>query len=385
MAERPQPSPVDQSQLQQSFQEMLSQLSGATLSSALIHLVPPTFSGGPDEDIHDWIERFEQVTLSLPSEQKNLLLDKAFIKAARAWFREELRPKLPTTDWTTSKREILEHFSGKTPQVRAYEKLMKLTYRPDRHASILYYIDEYTYLYKQAYPIHQQSEIVRAVVLSLPPNIKAKLNYMQDLSAITTVDVLKKTAKRYDQDGVEDQPNSGPVDFEMFNQSLKQAVKELSEQQILATKETLAAFMGKQMPDNAEVEEPTEEHICFARNGQRYNNPARNGQTNSNSGFRGDRQEYRNQPVCRCNGAAYSYDRRTYRNERPAYRNDRPAYRNDQQTYRNVRPAYDNNRPTYQNNPNGNNRGEQGPPAPCYSCGGDHWNRQCPRRQQNLN
>lgn len=364
---------AEQSVLQQTFQEMVTQLSGATLSSALIHITPPTFSGAPNEDIHDWVERFEQLTFSLPQEQKNLLLDKAFMKAARAWFREELRPTLAATEWNTVKRQILEHFSGKSPQVRAYEKLMQLTYRPDRHASILYYIDEYTYLYKQAYPIHQQSEVVRAVVLSLPQNIKSKLNYMQDLSAINTVETLKKLAKRYDQEGVEEPAPRGPVDIEEFNKSLREAVKELAQQQIAATKEVVAAIIGQQASTNSETESPDDEHVCLARSQPRYQ---------QNSDFRTNQQGFRNQPICQCQQSAYrarpNNGYAAYRNDRPTYRDPSPRYRNNQQLQRED-PRYP--------QPNGgyNNRNEPAPPSPCFTCGGDHWNRQCPRRKNNLN
>lgn len=352
--------------LQRSFQEMLTSLSGATLSSALIHLTPPIFSGGSNEDIHDWVERFEQLTFSLHQEQKNLLLDKAFVQAARAWFREEIRPTLATTDWNTVKRQILEHFSGKTPQVRAYEKLMKVTYDPDRHASVLYYVDDYTYLYKQAYPMYQQSEIVRAVVLSLPQYIKTKLNYMQDLSSITTIDALKKVAKRYDQDGAEAPAPRGSVDIEEFNKSLKQAVKELAEQQIAATKEVLAALVDQRATAGTETEIPYDEHMCMARTQPR--NPQNQAFPNNN--FRGNRQFSRNQPTCRCQ-----------QRERPAYCNERPTYGNERPTYNN----YQQNAQADRNSSGNNNRNEPAPPRPCYTCGGDHWNRQCPHRNKNLN
>lgn len=245
--------------------------------------------------------------------------------------------------------------------MRAYEKLTKLAYSPDRHASVLYYIDEYTYLYKKAYPIHAQEEIVRALVLSLPPNIKTKINYMQDISAINSIDVLKKLAKRYDQEATEEPTKTSPLNLDTFKTVMESVVKDLAQKQIEATKEAVAALLPKSEPSYMDIPGDEDDYMYVVQDGRRQPQRPQYGQSRGNNRGRGG-YNYRG------NYAARRYDQ-DQNNRRPY----QPNTRGNQQAYQ----------VNQQRGPNGQvTRGP--PPGPCWTCQGNHWNDECPNRG-NLN
>lgn len=339
--------------MEQTIQAMVTGISNSTLSAAIINIHPPMFSGGSSEDIHEWMDRFEQATFALPDEQKALLLGRAFTKAARPWYSDELRPKLQVLSWKEARNMILEHFSSQAKEDKFYEKLNSLKYDKDRHGCTLLFVDEYAYLYKRAYPSAQPAEIVRAAINNLPAAIRGKFNLIADIRQLKTIDDLKDIAKRYDQeDSDTTTSNAQPLDMEKFKQIMSGVVSELVEKQAERTNEVLAAFMKcPQQTDD--------------RYGRRRN--------------RNDRQAYQN-----------------YQNNRASYSGNYQRQDNQRQgqytanNYENIQG--NNSQPPRAPSPYPANRNNQfrksnrGPPSPCYYCNGDHWNSECPvNQQQGLN
>lgn len=234
-------------QLTYSITELVSQLSAATLSTAVLQLNPPEFSGGPEADIHDWLEKFERATLGLPKDQKLILLEKAFTCSARAWYRDELQTASSERDWSDIKGSILQRFSGRKSEDRYYDRLLSLKYDKNRYGSLLSFADEYIHIYRKAHQEATDKDIIRACTLAIPTEYRGYLNLIKNVSTITTVKDLKKTLRRYDQD-IQIAPQTekiNPISIEEFKTMMSEMVSKLAEQQATKTEETIAAFAKK--------------------------------------------------------------------------------------------------------------------------------------------
>lgn len=350
---------MDISILQRSLDAMVSSIAGASLSSALMTLQPPEFSGGPHDDIYEWLEQFDKVTFALPDDQKLKLLSRSFIKAAKPWFHEEIKPKLDEKSWAEIKIDILDRFSGQKKEDRYYERLLNLKYDPQRHGSTLLFIDEYAHVYKKAHPSAQGSEIVRATVLNLPANIRRKFNLIADIQQVATITELKIIARRYDNECETTQEHkSPPLDLDKFKQIMTDVVSDLAEKQSEKTQEILAAFMkapNRSGPASAGRGRPSYKQYY---QGEGY--PPHQQQVNyyGNDG-RQDWQQHYAAPINNLSG---------HIQYQPGY----PAISQD------VRSDYTNFYKSDSNN--------RQPRRPCRHCGGEHWNRDCPTiERQHLN
>lgn len=229
----------------ESMSEMVSKLSDATLSTALLNISPPEYSGFPEDDIYEWLGKFERLTLGLPTDQKCTLLEKAFTRSARSWFTDELLGKTNGKDWSSIKQTILDRFSGRKAEDRYYDKLISLRYSKNEHGSLLSFADEFVHVYRRAYSNASDPDIVRACVLAIPSEYRGYLNLIRNLATISTVKDLKDTLRRYDQD-IKIAPqasNSNPIiNMEEFKKIMTGVVKELVDQQATKTEETVAAF-----------------------------------------------------------------------------------------------------------------------------------------------
>lgn len=325
----------------QSISQISGQLASATLSSAIIHLNPPQFSGKPNENIHEWVEKFELLTLSFPDEQKTNLLDKAFLHPARSWFKASLKPSLPLP-WKTIKTKILSQFSGESQEDRNYEALRKLSYDKDKYGTLSLFIDDYAYTYGKAYPRADPSETVRALIRNLTPSKRHKLNQMSDIKEISTVDALRTLAKRFDQEpeSSEEKKSTG-LDVNQFKELMSGIVKDIVEQQTKQNNEIMAAF--QKFDKQSSEKQPQSFSSSF-----RTRSPS----PNRNTSFR--------------QGSSFERNRRVRFQET----DPKEIFRSTQ--IPNI------------SGPN-SSTGKRAPPSPCYYCDGNHWNADCTSRPRNLN
>lgn len=334
------------------FEKILSKVQDPNMAAAVLQVVPPEFSGGPDDDVYEWVEKFERATTGLPDKQKSLLLPKAFVKAARHWFKDDLQPHLDEKDWPKIKGIILDRFSGQNKEDRYFNKLANLSYDCSRHGSLSSFADEFVRIYRKAYPKAGEQEVTQATVRAIPKQFRGPLGTMTKLRDITSVLDLKSTLKYFDQDVNIPLPNetTKALDIHKIGELLKDAVKSMAEVHTKNTRNTSPA--------------PSEEHLYLARD---------------------NRHHYREDHGSRPNTRVTFQDRDNSL-PRDGYHSGRAEYNNDHHMYRGQRPRYERqNRPASITHTNDRNRSERPPPGPCYSCGGNHWNRQCPRKNPNLN
>lgn len=319
------------SQTTQTLAELVSRISVPSLSTAVLQISPPEFSGGPEDDVYEWLDRFERSTTGLPVEQRKTLLGKSFIRSAKSWFKDDLMPQLSSNDWASIKRIILDRFSGQDQEDRYFDRLSSLTFDDRRHGSISSFSDEYIHTYRRAYPKAEEGEVVRAMVRAIPKQYKGYLNMLTKLKSINTIKELKDTLKYYDQDVKISQPNEAreAIDIHKLKEVMADAVKTMVAEQSKKTEEVIAAFAK---PQN---------YRRYNYN-QGYNNgyPRNNAKNISNNSNRANVSQGP-QP-----GSYYNKKRVLSRS--------------------NIR------------------RGIKPPPRPCDYCGLDHWNADCPTRNQNL-
>lgn len=309
----------------------LSQLSEATLYSSMLHVSVPEFSGTVSEDIHDWLERYETSTFSLPESRKKILLALAFKGTAKAWFSRELKPLTENKTWDELKRAILERFSSQQPADKHLEKLSKLKYDQEGITSIQSFFDEYIFTYEKAHPKVERTdlksyekEMTRALVLAIPPEVKSQLNLLVDLPTIEKLEDLRSVIKRYDNHVRLDVPKrSGALDENKFKEIMTGVVKDM---------------IGEQSKAIAAIADQTAIVAAFAR---RNDQPPRD--------YRGNRDR----PYKRSRPEGDTSDKEEPHKRKPG---------KVDQSYR-------------------DRRGEdRDPPYPCTFCGENHWHSQCPKR-----
>jgi len=96
------------------------------------------------------------------------------------------------------------------------------------YSDLASYVDYRVHLAKKAYPSMTDREIVRDTVVSLPPELKSRLNLMSDTSKIHSVREFNLLAASYDQqiDLQTDTNSSQPLDRSTFSEPLRAAVQE---------------------------------------------------------------------------------------------------------------------------------------------------------------
>ena len=300
----------------------------------------------------DWLDKFEQETLAFNEEQRKAVLKCAFVKAARAWFKSDLEPKLDGLDWPAVKRLVLQRY--KPGKLEYYVGLLnKLEYTPEEDLAA--FVDQRVYLAKKAYPTLSDKSIIRDCVNALPSNVRSYLNLMTDTSTLEDVSELKSLASRFDRK-IDITPVSSPanvLDKSLFESLLEKAVESVTDkltERVVGRMESQVAALAK-------------------------GNTSQGHDRNSNVA-QIEPQSQPNQQCHRCDGHAY------YQRQEPPRRQE---YASRGRRYQGFRYQPQQAIQQNQNVPaQGNGRWEsRRAPGPCYNCGGDHWNRDCPRNNLN--
>jgi hypothetical protein len=342
---------MDSSQFQEalsfSLREVLSSFQ-KTMTPQLANVKVPEFSGERSQDVVEWLDQLEQVTLSFTEEQRKQVLKCAFVKSARAWFKDDLESQLGSLSWQQVKKAILNRYK---PNKLSYyaEQLNKLTY--SENEDLASFVDQRVYLIKKAFPTLTDREIIRETTMALPATVRSYLNLMSNIDELKTVQEFKILASRYDQkiDITISQPKTPVLDPSLFESLLQNAVNKVIEK--MKPVETQVVAVAKAQPEvtTSSPHQPFQHNYVnhsyhrqprrYPRNNQgyqqrRYNHPQQ--QQNCQDNAQVDQQQ---SPVA-------------------------PDQSNPHQQY----PARQSRKP---------------PPGPCYNCGGNHWNVDCPKRHLN--
>lgn len=330
---------MDSTQLQETLTTSLREVLGEfskTMCPPIASVRVSEFTGDKSQDVGEWLDSIEQETLAFSEDQRKAILKCAFTKAARAWFKCHLEPKLDSLDWQGVKIEIFRRY--KPDRIDSYvKKLNELNYQQEDELGS--YVDQRVYLMGKAYPTLTEAQIIRDCVTSLPPNVRSYLNLMSDTSSIKKLDEFNKLVSRYDRkiDMGITQPSGSSLNKELFESLLQKAVESVVDKMTKIESQVAAiAKVNKPMNTFDDSKEP---------------------------------------------------QRQQYRNSTPPYQNNNRWSQNQQSNQRNYMASQQRYNFGRRQGPQGRqqgytSRGSQEPrlpPSPCYTCGDNHWNADCPQ------
>lgn len=327
-----------QTLLTNSLDEILSKFSKTISTVPLINIRPPTFSGEKSQDIVEWFDEFEQVTLSVSEEQRKGLLKCAFTKSARAWYKDDLEPKINEMDWPEIRKVILKRYKPNEKEFHI-RQLKKLKYSDQGDQDLPSFVDQRVHLARIAYPNMSDNEIIRDTVVSLPESVASYLKLMKNTDELESLEEFKSLVSRFESDIKLTNSEKQPQQFNLaaFQALIEQQIEKQIEARDKANKtEAIAAIKQQQATNSVHTCQCGAQIQCHMIP---HNN---NIQTNYRDNYRPRRPRYQN------------YNQRPYQQGEES----RPQRR--------------------QQNPNGNRDGP--PPNPCWNCGGNHWNGDCPNK-----
>lgn len=186
--------------------ESLTQHAASVLTSTQL----PTFSGGPTEDVHDFLKNFELSTITFSPQLKCMALQKSLTESARTWGKLNLKNLISTNDWKAIKKALIERFQGPNPEIRYLNKLAKLTYDPKK-VTLTSFVERFAEYYRKAYQQARDIDVIRAIRLKLPNKIILAINTLcdqwTDFQDLSTMYALTRRTEAnllaYEDDGQE--------------------------------------------------------------------------------------------------------------------------------------------------------------------------------------
>lgn len=148
-------------------------------TSALSSTQLPTFSGEPDEDVHNFLRRFKLATITLSDELRCLALQKSLAGAAHTWARDSIKSELAQGHWKSAKRQLVERFSLPNRELRYQEKITKMKFDPSK-ATLQSYVEDFADCYKKAHGNVPEQTIIKALSFNLPKSIIKHLHSISD-------------------------------------------------------------------------------------------------------------------------------------------------------------------------------------------------------------
>lgn len=139
----------------------------------------PEFKGMPNQDIHEFLAKFNLATLCFSKSHKCLELNRALEKSALIWAQSSIRCKLEKGEWPQIEQLSIERFGPPDRKLYYREKLSQMRYEPTK-STLISYAEEYIALYTNAYPGHEMNEIIHALLCNLPDTIIKGLNLLND-------------------------------------------------------------------------------------------------------------------------------------------------------------------------------------------------------------
>lgn len=352
-----------QETLSDTIREVLEGLSKTLNNNTQTTVRPPTFSGERTQDVVEWLDEFEQITLGLSEQTKRQLLGCAFKKSARAWFKEELKSSIDELSWEEIKQAILKRYK---PNQQDYyvEQLGKLKYQEDEGQDLASFVDQRVHISRMAYPNLGEREVVRDTILAMSPKVRSYLNLMSDTTQIDKIQELKALVSRFDQkvDFPAPRDTSQVIDKTLFEELLKNAVEKLKDTHV----EVAAAARRTEQPAPEKPYEPKSHQVACQCQCQVMPN------------------EFRGQKINRQWAGPYHHQRAPYSMPYQSYQSRPYNTHRYQQSTRPYQQRYPPQQQSHPQIPMNSSRQEAQmptrPPGPCFTCQGDHWNRDCPQR-----
>lgn len=378
-----------------SAQEMTRTLGQLCNQVSLSSIKVPRFDAFGD--VFEFLAEFELITTGLESEQKALLLTKAFpVGCNRSWYETDLKPLIQRkAQWSEIREFIVKRFSDDGEQDRHFTKVKDISFDPDGDKSLLNFVEDLLYSFKRAFGDLSQDFAVKYIKASIPKTMRPLLNSYPEYRDARSIEMIKQAAKRYDfTKGSSTKSGSGrEATRELANmlQEIVKSIKKDNEDTRKAVATAFKAFESNQPRDR--ISRPPSPSTSY------YRPPSpreREQYYQSKAPISNDRYKYFDQPrreeLQRDRGRSPQRQDRYLSSNRPAspgYRRPISPGRSDNRPYKSVadRPPtpgvteFDENK-----------QSESGevidskmyyarfgkPPTPCSQCKAMHWNKHCP-------
>lgn len=168
-------------------------------ASAVASLQVPEFSGGPNEDVGQFLRRFKSATISLSDAMRCVALNKSLQGSAHIWAKDNIKSLIKGGNWKEVKTSLKRRFGEPNPEIRYHKKLYKLTYDP-KNGSLVSFIEEYYDTYRKAYVKFEDAAVITALKLNLPNQVQRSFNVLNDnWQTFTTIKELLELAKRAEE------------------------------------------------------------------------------------------------------------------------------------------------------------------------------------------
>lgn len=156
----------------------------------------PKFRGEKNEDIYDYIERFESSTTGLGDRAQVLGIRRAFQGAAKDWL-DSINKDI---SYNELKKKIFERYASEAYSMRDRRKLKEMSYKLSANETMSSYIDQYLACATRidSKITDDEEELVMNIITSFLPEVKSQLMSLHDTSTIQSLSDLRSLAKRFD-------------------------------------------------------------------------------------------------------------------------------------------------------------------------------------------
>lgn len=373
--------------MEQTFSEVTRSVDQLCNQFSLIGLAIPKFEGC--SDVFDFVAEFENLTTSLPDEQKAKLLFKAFPPGKyRPWFETELKPAISNgSPWNELMDKLIRRFSSTEDRDRHFTRLHKLEFKQGGSQKLLDYVEDVVYSYKRAYTSGFDDEAcVRFIKTSLPSELLANLNMIAEFKAAKRVTDLVKAVKTFDDSRAGLQSSNADEKLkiseltgilkELINKSAKDYGKVIAAIQSLPERMPIYPRSPKQerRPRSTERWKPGQSSPPDSRDRsrERYRDKGHQGtfreRAEYNKGYKEDygRMKSKYQSPERRGTSPQVIKRDRYHSRSPTRRPNDVNQSN--KTYEDSKRAFDDQKYFSKFGI---------PPTPCTYCGSWHWSRHC--------
>lgn len=350
---------MDESLLNETLQRLsasINQQAAASINSISL----PEFSGLPNEDIYDFIERFKLATLTLSDGYRCLALVKALKGAAVIWAKANVKNLIADAKWNEIKLALYKRFGHPDKVLRNKEKLAKLQF-VEGTSTLISYVELYSTAYKKAFREHSETDVIQSLRLNLPDRIIKGLNHLNDSwSDLTTLKELFQIIERYETKIMPYEQRNETTGGSLTKEALQVMFKEFRD----VIKEDIKNQKDKR---NEDADAKGLALVAHSSHNPPKHNPMRYNHQTERNYFRGN--DYKRPRMDK----RYQFNR-----VQP-----QPHQANRQAIQDNVRNADQDKRdPKGYRSAYYHKFGK--PPGPCYYCNGDHFNKHCPLKLDDL-
>jgi len=226
----------------------------------------PVFKGERDEDIQEYLKAFEDQTIGLDDRLKIIGVRRSFLGSAREWLNENCSQELSNGSYNALKRKILDRYAQETAYLRNRQRLMRMNFDVNGRETLASFIDRFVSLAKRL-DIKTEREIITGILLALPVEVQGDLEYLDNLSAIKSLESLMKLAQRYDSivskrsSGSEDFNRLGALVSSISREEIRKALNTMKEEFQSQNDQILAAMGVKNQRSSSRS--PDEGRKCF--------------------------------------------------------------------------------------------------------------------------